>query len=699
MGSEPAKKKKQNTLNVRNVGICAHVDAGKTTTTERILYLGGKVHVIGEVHEGATTMDFMAQERERGITIQSAATTLSWKDKVINLIDTPGHVDFTMEVERSLRVLDGAVVVFCAVGGVEPQSETVWRQADRYGVPRLAFINKMDRQGADFYAVANQVKVNLNAKPVLIQMPIGQDETFKGVVDLVDMKAIYWDSDADALACRVEEIPEDMREQAEQYHAKLTEVAAESSESLMESYLENDALTSEQIRQGLRTRSINNEVILTLCGTAFKNKGVQPLLDAIVSYLPSPLDKEPVKDAGAEEGEVPSERKPLDSEPLSGMVFKITTDPFVGTLAFVRIYSGVLNSGDSFINSSSLKKYRCGRIVQMHADQREELKTLHAGDVGALIGLKGFKTGDTFCDAAHPFTLMNMNFADPVIHIAIEPKTKPDREKLSIALGKLSLEDPSFRVRTDEETGQTIIAGMGELHLEVIVDRLKREHDVDTDVGNPQVAYRETITAPVKDIHGKYIRQTGGRGQYGHVVISAEPMEPGKGYEFVNSIVGGVIPKEYINPVDAGIKEQLQNGVLAGYPLVDVRVTLYDGSFHDVDSSEMAFKIAGSMALKEAVKQASPVLLEPVMKLEAVTPEEFMGDVVGDLNRRRGLILGMDEHAAGKVVRVEVPLSEVFGYSTHLRSMTQGRASYSMEFSKYSKVPSNIADAIIERRG
>lgn len=698
--SAPAQKRVP-IAKVRNVGIAAHVDSGKTTVTERWLYLAGKIHNIGEVHKGSATTDFMVQERERGITIQSAATTVSWNDHSINVIDTPGHVDFTMEVERSLRVLDGAVVVFCSVGGVEPQSETVWRQADRYGVPRLAFINKMDRQGADFEAVVSQVKKNLNSNPVPIQMPIGSAEEFKGVVDLVEMKAIVWDDEKDILSVREEAIPDDLKDKAAQWHTRLVEVAAESTDALMEAYLEHDTLTVAQIREGLRIRCIKNEVILTLCGSAFKNKGVQPLLDAAVHYLPSPLDVPPVEDASSEEveeGKPVAVRKPSDDDPFAAMVFKITTDPFVGTLSFVRVYSGVLNAGDAFINSSNHKKQRCGRMVRMHADDREEIKSLHAGDVGALIGLKECRTSDTICAIDKPFTMMSMKFADPVIHIAIEPKTKLDREKLSIALSKLSLEDPSFKVRTDEETGQTIIAGMGELHLEVIVDRLKREYDVETDVGNPQVAYREAIKSSVKDVEGKYVRQTGGRGQYGHVVIRIEPMERGKGFEFVNEIVGGVVPKEYINSISAGIEGQLQNGVLAGYPLIDVRATLYDGSYHDVDSNEMAFKIAGSMAAKAAVLKADPVILEPVMKLEAVTPEEYMGDVVGDLNRRRGLILGMDDHPSGKVVSAEVPLSEVFGYSTHLRSMTQGRASYSMEFCKYSEVPGNIADAIIERR-
>jgi elongation factor G len=679
----------------------AHIDAGKTTTTERVLFYTGVSHKIGEVHDGAATMDWMEQEQERGITITSAATTCFWKgmdggfqQHRINIIDTPGHVDFTIEVERSLRVLDGACAVFCAVGGVEPQSETVWRQADKYGVPRLAFVNKMDRAGANFLRVVGQIKTRLGGNPVPLQLPIGAEENFKGVVDLIKMKAIYWDDKTQGMSFEEKEIPAEMRQECEEWRERLVEAAAEASEELMDKYLEGTELTIEEIKKALRVRTIAGEIVPTLCGSAFKNKGVQAMLDAVVEYMPSPIDIPPVK--GVQEDESEGARMASDDQPFSALAFKIATDPFVGALTFVRVYSGVLSSGDTVYNPVKGKRERIGRLVQMHANNREEIKEVRAGDIAAAIGLKDVTTGDTLCDQKDIITLERMEFPEPVISVAVEPKTKPDQEKMGIALNKLAQEDPSFRVHTDEESGQTIISGMGELHLEIIVDRMKREFGVEANVGAPQVAYRETIRKSVEQ-EGKYVRQTGGRGQYGHVWLRIEPLEPGSGYEFVNGIVGGVVPKEYIPAVDKGIQEQLKNGILAGFPVVDVKVTLFDGSYHDVDSSEMAFKIAGSMGFKEGARKASPVLLEPIMKVEVVTPEEYMGDVVGDINRRRGLIQGMDDAPSGKVIRCEVPLSEMFGYATDLRSATQGRATYSMQFEKYLEAPTNIADAIIKK--
>jgi elongation factor G len=679
----------------------AHIDAGKTTTTERILFYTGVSHKIGEVHEGAAIMDWMEQEQERGITITSAATTCFWRgmdgsfpEHRINIIDTPGHVDFTIEVERSLRVLDGACAVFCAVGGVEPQSETVWRQADKYGVPRLAFVNKMDRAGADFLRVVDQIRKRLGANPVPIQLPIGSEERFKGVVDLVRMKAIWWDDATQGARFELGEIPQDMVSDCEFWREKMVEAAAESSEELMEKYLEGEGLSAEEIKQGLRARTLVNEIVPVLCGSAFKNKGVQAMLDAIVEFLPSPVDMPPV--VGIVEEGLESSREACDNAPFSALAFKIATDPYVGVLTFIRVYSGVLSSGDTVYNPVKGRRERIGRLVQMHANNREEIKEVRAGDIAAAIGLKDVTTGDTLCDPKQIITLERMEFPEPVISVAVEPKTKADQEKMGVALNKLAQEDPSFRVRTDEESGQTIISGMGELHLEIIVDRMKREFSVDANVGAPQVAYRETIRKTVEQ-EGKYVRQTGGRGQYGHVWLKLEPRERGAGYEFVNGVVGGVVPKEYIPAVDKGIQEQLQNGVLAGFPVVDVRVTLFDGSYHDVDSSEMAFKIAGSMGFKEGARKASPVLLEPIMKVEVVTPEEYMGDVVGDINRRRGIIQGMDDAPAGKVIRCEVPLSEMFGYATDLRSATQGRATYSMHFEKYVEAPAQVADAVIKK--
>jgi elongation factor G len=685
----------------RNIGIMAHIDAGKTTTTERILFYTGVSHKIGEVHDGAATMDWMEQEQERGITITSAATTCFWRgmdgsfpEYRINIIDTPGHVDFTIEVERSLRVLDGACAVFCAVGGVEPQSETVWRQADKYGVPRLAFVNKMDRAGADFLRVVEQIRCRLGANPVPVQLPIGAEDDFKGVADLLRMKAIWWDDSTQGTRFELGDIPSDMVSACVSWREKMVEAAAESSEDFMEKYLEGGELSVEEIKQGLRARTLANEIVPVLCGSAFKNKGVQAMLDAVVEYLPSPVDTPPVVGI-AEEG-VESHRESCDNAPFSALAFKIATDPYVGVLTFIRVYSGVLSSGDTVYNPVKARRERIGRLVQMHANNRDEIKEVRAGDIAAAIGLKDVTTGDTLCDPKEIITLERMEFPEPVISVAVEPKTKADQEKMGIALSKLAQEDPSFRVRTDEESGQTIISGMGELHLEIIVDRMRREFGVDANVGAPQVAYRETIRKTVEQ-EGKYVRQTGGRGQYGHVWLKLEPMEPGAGYEFVNGIVGGVVPKEYIPAVDKGIQEQLQNGVLAGFPVVDVRVTLFDGSYHDVDSSEMAFKIAGSMGFKEGARKASPVLLEPIMKVEVVTPEEYMGDVVGDINRRRGIIQGMDDAPAGKVVRCEVPLSEMFGYATDLRSATQGRATYSMHFEKYVEAPTHVADAVIRK--
>ncbi|TAK75039.1 MAG: elongation factor G [Gammaproteobacteria bacterium] len=687
----------------RNIGIMAHIDAGKTTTTERVLYYTGVSHKLGEVHQGTATMDWMEQEQERGITITSAATTCYWygmgkqfPQHRINIIDTPGHVDFTIEVERSLRVLDGAVAVLCAVGGVEPQTETVWRQANRYGVPRVGFVNKMDRIGANFLRVVDQVRTKLGANPVLLQLPIGAEEHFEGVVDLVKMKAIYWDEATQGNTFEERDIAPEMLEECKKYHEKLVEAAAESSEELMNRYLEGHTLTEAEIKKGLRARTLNNEIILMLCGSAFKNKGVQAMLDAIIEYMPSPVDVPAVRGHLNDAAETPAERHPVDKEPFSALAFKIATDPYVGTLTYFRVYSGVLRSGDTVYNPIKDREERIGRLLQMHANDRTEIKEVYAGDIAAAVGLKKVTTGDTLTDPENVIILEKMMFPEPVIHVAVEPKTKADQEKMGIALGKLAQEDPSFRVHTDEESGQTIIGGMGELHLEIIVDRMRREFSVEANVGKPQVAYRETIRSSVEQ-EGKYVRQSGGRGQYGHVWIKIEPQEAGKGYAFENAIVGGVIPKEYVPAVDKGIQEQLQNGVIAGYPVVDVKVTLFDGSFHEVDSNEMAFKIAGSMAFKEGAKRAKPVILEPIMKVEAVTPEEFMGDVMGDLNRRRGILQGMDDSPSGKIIHAEVPLSEMFGYATDLRSMSQGRATYSMEFAKYNEVPSNVAEQIIDK--
>ena len=687
---------------LRDIGIMAHIDAGKTTTTERILFYTGVSHKIGEVHDGAATMDWMEQEQERGITIQSAATTCYWKGMEqqydwhrINIIDTPGHVDFTIEVERSLKVLDGACAVFCAVGGVEPQSETVWRQADKYGVPRMGFVNKMDRQGANFMRVVQQVKDRLGANPVAMQMAIGAEENFEGVIDLVKMKAIYWNPEDMGMTFEEKEIPAELKDEAEALREELVEAAAEANEELMEKYLNAGELSNEEIKQGIRSRTIANEVVPMFCGTAFKNKGVQAMLDAVIDYLPSPLDVPPIE--GLDDRDEKVVRNSTDNEPFASLAFKIMTDPFVGTLTFIRVYSGVLNAGDSVYNSVKGKKERVGRLLQMHSNSREEIKSVHAGDIAACVGLKNVTTGDTLCDPKSIVVLERMEFPEPVIHVAVEPKTKADQEKMSLALGKLAQEDPSFRVKTDEESGQTIIGGMGELHLEIIVDRLKREFSVEANVGKPQVAYRETIRKTIEQ-EAKYVRQTGGRGQYGHVWIKIEPQEPGAGFEFENAIVGGVIPKEFIGPVEKGIIEQMQNGVIGGFPVVDVKVTLFDGSFHDVDSSEMAFKIAGSMAFKDGAKNADPALLEPIMKVETVTPEEYMGDVVGDLNRRRGIIQGMEDGPAGKTIGSEVPLAEMFGYATDLRSLSQGRATYSMEFLKYAEAPKNIADAVLDKK-
>lgn len=686
----------------RNIGISAHIDAGKTTTTERVLFYTGINHKIGEVHDGAATMDWMEQEQERGITITSAATTTYWRgmglnypEHRINIIDTPGHVDFTIEVERSMRVLDGACMLYCAVGGVQPQSETVWRQASKYGVPRIAFVNKMDRSGADFFKVYRQMRERLRANPVPIQIPIGAEEEFKGVVDLVKMKSILWKESDSGAAFVYGEVPEDLAGLASEWREKMVEAAAESDEDLMTKYLEGGELSEEEIISSLRRRTIALEIVPMLCGSAFKNKGVQAMLDAVIDYLPSPVDIPPIKGVDANTGQS-VERHSSDSEPFSALAFKIMTDPFVGSLTFVRVYSGVLNSGDSVINSQTGNKERIGRLLRMHANNREEIKEIRAGDIAACVGLKDIVTGTTLSTTDKPVVLERMEFPEPVISVAVEPKTKSDQEKMGFALQRLAQEDPSFRVHTDEESGQTIISGMGELHLEIIVDRMKREFKVDANVGAPQVAYRETIRKAVEQ-EGKYIRQTGGRGQYGHVWLRIEPLPENGGYEFVNGIVGGVVPKEYIPAVDKGVQEQLQNGILAGYPVVDVKVTLFDGSYHDVDSSEMAFKIAGSMCFKEGCKKANPTLLEPIMGVEVETPEEYMGDVMGDLNRRRGVVLGMDDNAGVKVLKAEVPLGEMFGYSTSLRSLSQGRATYSMEFKKYQEAPSNIADAVIKK--
>ncbi|WP_445353991.1 elongation factor G [Natronospira elongata] len=681
----------------------AHIDAGKTTTTERILFYTGISHKIGEVHEGAAVMDWMEQEQERGITITSAATTTFWQgmdqqydQHRVNIIDTPGHVDFTIEVERSLRVLDGAVAVFCAVGGVEPQSETVWRQANKYEVPRMAFVNKMDRAGADFLRVVGQIKSRLGAFPVPIQLPIGAEDEFEGVIDLIRMKAIYWDADNMGTTYKLEDVPDNLKAQADEYREQMVEAAAESSEELMEKYLEEGDLSEEEIRAGLRTRTINNEIIPALCGTAFKNKGVQALLDAVIEFMPSPVDVPPVEGVLDDGKDTPAKRLSKDDEPFSALAFKIATDPFVGNLTFFRVYSGVLSSGDQVYNPVKSKRERIGRLLQMHSNNREEIKEVRAGDIAAAVGLKEVTTGDTLCSKDDVITLERMEFPDPVIAVAVEPKSKADQEKMGTALGKLAQEDPSFQVRTDEESGQTIISGMGELHLDIIVDRLLREFKVEANVGNPQVAYRETIKQTVEQ-EGKFVRQSGGRGQYGHVHLRIEPQEPGAGYEFVNQIVGGVVPKEYIPSVDKGIQEQMENGVIAGYPVVDVKVTLYDGSYHDVDSNEMAFKIAGSMGFKEGARKAEPVLLEPMMKVEVVTPEDYMGDVMGDMSRRRGTVKAMEDVPAGKLLRAECPLAEMFGYATDLRSATQGRASYTMEFSHYAEAPSSIADELVKK--
>ncbi|RMD69159.1 MAG: elongation factor G [Gammaproteobacteria bacterium] len=687
----------------RNIGIMAHIDAGKTTTTERVLFYTGVSHKIGEVHTGTAVMDWMEQEQERGITITSAATTCFWRgmeqqfpEHRINIIDTPGHVDFTIEVERSLRVLDGACAVFCAVGGVEPQSETVWRQANKYGVPRLAFVNKMDRAGANFLRVVDQIKTRLGSNPVPVQLPIGAEDKFQGVVDLIKMKAIYWDEATMGTTFEEKDIPADMVDDCEAWREKMVEAAAEADETLMEKYLEGEALTPEEIRRGLRIRTLNNEIVPALCGSAFKNKGVQALLDAVIDYLPSPVDVPAIK--GHLEDGSEGERHPSDEEPFAALAFKIATDPYVGTLTYFRVYSGVVTSGDTVYNPVKHSRERIGRILQMHANHRDEIKEVRAGDIAAAVGLKKVTTGDTLCDMNHVITLERMEFPEPVISVAVEPKTKADQEKMGVALSKLAAEDPSFRVHTDEESGQTIISGMGELHLEIIVDRMRREFGVEANVGKPQVAYRETIRRTVEQ-EGKFVRQTGGRGQYGHVWLRLEPKEPGTGYEFVNAIVGGVVPKEYIPAVDKGVQEAMENGIVAGYPVVDVKVTLYDGSYHEVDSSEMAFKIAGSIAFKEGAAKANPVLLEPIMKVEVVTPEEYMGDVMGDLNRRRGILQGMEDAPAGKIIRAEVPLAEMFGYATDLRSATQGRATYAMEFSKYSEAPANIAELVMKQAG
>ncbi|WP_127959712.1 elongation factor G [Serratia microhaemolytica] len=691
----------------RNIGISAHIDAGKTTTTERILFYTGVNHKIGEVHDGAATMDWMEQEQERGITITSAATTAFWsgmgkqfEPHRINIIDTPGHVDFTIEVERSMRVLDGAVMVYCAVGGVQPQSETVWRQANKYKVPRIAFVNKMDRMGANFLKVVEQIKSRLAANPVPLQLAIGAEEKFTGVIDLVKMKAINWNDADQGVTFEYEDIPEDMLELAEEWRQNLVEAAAEASEELMDKYLGGETLTEEEIKTSLRQRVLNNEIILVTCGSAFKNKGVQAMLDAVVEYLPAPTDVAAINGILDDGKDTPAVRRADDKEPFSALAFKIATDPFVGNLTFFRVYSGVVNSGDTVLNSVKAQRERLGRIVQMHANKRDEIKEVRAGDIAAAIGLKDVTTGDTLCDPAHVIILERMEFPEPVISVAVEPKTKADQEKMGLALGRLAKEDPSFRVWTDEESGQTIIAGMGELHLDILVDRMRREFNVEANVGKPQVAYRETIRETIKDVEGKHAKQSGGRGQYGHVVIDMMPLEPGGvGYEFVNDIVGGTIPKEFIPAVDKGMQEQLKSGPLAGYPVVDIKIRLHYGSYHDVDSSELAFKLAASIAFKEAFKKAKPVLLEPIMKVEIETPEDYMGDVIGDLNRRRGMIEGMDDTATGKTVRAQVPLSEMFGYATDLRSQTQGRASYSMEFLKYAEAPNNVAQAVIEARG
>ncbi|MEZ5608901.1 MAG: elongation factor G [Rhodocyclaceae bacterium] len=688
----------------RNIGISAHIDAGKTTTTERILFYTGVSHKLGEVHDGAATTDWMAQEQERGITITSAAVTCFWKgmdqsfpEHRFNIIDTPGHVDFTIEVERSMRVLDGACMVYCAVGGVQPQSETVWRQATKYKVPRLAFVNKMDRSGANFFKVVDQMKNRLKANPVPVVIPIGAEDTFKGVVDLLKMKAIIWDEASQGMKFEYHDIPAELLGTAEEWRASMVEAAAEANEELMNKYLEEGELSEEEVIAGLRARTLACEIQPMLCGTAFKNKGVQRMLDAVIQYLPSPIDIPPV--AGVDDDEKEVVRHARDDEKFSALAFKLMTDPFVGQLTFIRVYSGVLESGSTVLNSVKNRKERIGRILQMHANDREEIKEVLAGDIAAVVGLKDVTTGETLCDTSAPVILERMVFPDPVIHVAVEPKTKSDQEKMGLALSRLAAEDPSFRVRTDEESGQTIISGMGELHLEIIVDRMKREFNVEANVGAPQVAYRETIRKAANDVEGKFVKQSGGRGQYGHVVINLEPAEQGKGYEFVDAVKGGVVPREYIPAVDKGIQETLPNGVLAGFPVVDVKVTLHFGSYHDVDSNENAFKMAGSMAFKEAMRKASPVLLEPMMAVVVETPEDYMGNVMGDLSGRRGIVQGMDDIPGGmKEIKAEVPLAEMFGYATQLRSLTQGRATYSMEFKHYAEAPKSVAEAVISSR-
>ena len=685
----------------RNIGISAHIDAGKTTTTERILFYTGVSHKIGEVHDGAAVMDYMEQEQERGITITAAATTCFWKgmeknfpEHRINIIDTPGHVDFTIEVERSLRVLDSAVAVYCAVSGVQPQSETVWRQMNKYGVPRIAFVNKMDRAGANFPRCVEQIRTRLKGNPVAIQLPIGAEEKFEGIVDLVRMKEIWWDDATQGTRFEYREIPPQMVDECNDWRAKMVEAAAEANEGLLNKYLESGDLNIDEIKQGLRERALRNELCLVTCGSAFKNKGVQAVLDAIIEYMPSPLEVPPVR--GQSEGGEPMTRQADDAEPFAALAFKILNDPFVGNLTFFRVYSGVLNSGDQVYVPARSRTERIGRLLQMHASERTELKEVRAGDIAAAVGLKDVTTGDTLSNPGKVIVLEKMEFPEPVISVAVEPKTTVDQEKMGHALQRLAKEDPSFRVHTDEESGQTIISGMGELHLEIIVDRMKREFKVDANVGKPQVAYRETIRSKVES-EGKFVRQSGGRGQYGHVWLKIEPLESGKGYEFVNGIVGGSVPREYIPAVDKGIQEAMEGGVIAGYPVVDIKVTIFDGSYHDVDSNEMAFKIAGSMGFKEGFKNARPVLLEPIMKVEVVTPEDYYGDVIGDLNRRRGQILGMDDSSMGKVVTADVPLAEMFGYATSVRSMSQGRATFTMEFAKYMEVPNNVAEVILKR--
>lgn len=687
----------------RNLGIMAHIDAGKTTTTERILFYTGQSHKIGEVHDGAATMDWMEQEQERGITITSAATTCFWKGMAkqfpehrINIIDTPGHVDFTIEVERSLRVLDGACLVLCSVGGVQPQTETVWRQANKYRVPRIAYVNKMDRTGANFLRVVAQMKERLNTNPVPLQLPVGAEDQFKGVIDLIKMKEIIWNESDNGLTFEYGEVPAEMLDECKSHREFLVEAAAEANEDLMNKYLEEGDLTEAEIIQGLRLRTIANEIIPVVCGSSFKNKGVQAMLDKVVELLPSPVDVPAIQGIHPHT-EKEDQREASDEAPFSALAFKIATDPFVGTLTFVRCYSGVLEAGSTMLNSVKDKKERIGRIVQMHANSREEIKQVYAGDIAACIGLKDVITGETLCDPNNPIILEKMEFPEPVIAVAVEPKTKADQEKMGMALAKLAQEDPSFRVHTDEETGQTIISGMGELHLEIIVDRMKREFKVEANVGAPQVAYRETIRQTVEQ-EGKFVRQSGGRGQFGHVWLRIEPKEPGFGYEFASEVVGGVVPKEYIPAVDKGVQEQMKNGVLAGYPMVDVKVTIYDGSYHEVDSSEMAFKMAGSIGFKQGASKAKPVLLEPIMKVEVSTPEDYMGDVIGDLNSRRGLVQGMEDDATGKIVRAQVPLANMFGYATSLRSLTQGRASYSMEFDCYNEAPNNIVEEVIKNK-